>query len=124
MAMDRRKLARFVRFQNLANGYTNARVDMRTIKYNPTTGAIQDVYLFKSDRDGSAAINGSSIQLQLPVELNRQYLRAHHTSSSHITLEAELHPVDAFAGRVKYSGDKETTGDIILVRYRSDIRRW
>src|SRR5438876_5157684 len=106
-----------VKFQNLANGHINARVDMRTIKYNPGTGAVQDAFLFRSDGDGSATVSGPTIQLKLPLELSPQYLKAHHTSSSHISLEAELRPVDAFAGRVRYFGDRATEGDLILVRY-------
>ena len=112
-----------VKFQNLANGHIAANVDMRTIKYDPKGGAVRDAFLFRSDTEGSAAVNGSKILLNLPVELSPQYLKV-HPSSSHIVLDGELEPVDAFAGRVRYRGDKTTTGDIILVRYRSDARRW
>jgi len=113
-----------VTFQNLANGHINARVDMRTIKYSPSNRAIQDAFLFRSDSDGSATISGPTIHINLPVEVSPLYPKAHHASSSHMVLDADLQPVDAFAGRVRYSGDRTYSGDMILVRYRSDVRRW
>ena len=64
------------------------------------------------------------ISLHIPVAVSPEYLKAHHGTNTNAMLDAELQPVDAFAGRVRIVGDETTTGDMILVRYRSDVRKW
>jgi hypothetical protein len=114
-----------VTFQNLANGNISARLDMRSVKHNSRTHGLESTPLFRSANDGSATVTAANtLRLTLPMEMTPQFLKMHPSSPSHVLLNAELQPVEAFAGRVQYTGADVTTGDIILVQYRTDERRW
>ncbi len=117
-----------VKFKSLTNGTISAASDMRAVTADPRTELRTYIIrpVFHSPVEGSVTVNGSSFTLNMPVTVDQQYLRMHHKTSKNVVLDAELQPVDAFAGRVRYLGDEAQplTGDIILVRYRSDVRKW
>jgi hypothetical protein len=115
-----------VKFQSLSNGSVSSAIDLRVLKPDPRNGNnYQIIKAFESDTEGSASVGQQSmISLHLPVLVSPEYRKIHHLSSAHIDIDAELQPVEAFAGRVRYNGDQTTTGDIILVRYRSETRKW
>jgi hypothetical protein len=116
-----------VKFQNLADGTTSAVMETRFVKPDPKTKfqTLQDTLAFKSAAEGTANVSGQSmISLHLPVTVSPEFLKSHHTGSRSVILDAELQPVDAFAGQVRFIGDETATGDMILVRYRSNVRRW
>jgi hypothetical protein len=104
-----------VSFRPMSNGSIQSKVDMRTFKVDEKTGAPQVAAMFKSDGDGSAVIKPDSVQVHLPVVFFDK------PTPYKVNLDGDLTPVDAFAGRVSYG---DFTGDIILVRYRSDVRHW
>src|SRR5258707_7879821 len=105
-----------VKFQKLADGRLVATTDMRMVKPESRTGkSFENIRAFQSDIDGSASIGKRSmISLHLPVLVTPEYRKIHHVTSTHINIDAELQPVDAFAGRARYGGAETPTGDIIL----------
>lgn len=114
-------------FTGLSNGDIRARTEVRAINYSVVNGVskMSTLWQFRSDVDGSASVQGgTTLLLHLPVEVSSEYMRSHHTFAKRINLDAELHPVEAFAGRIQYRGDVSAQGDIILVKYRSDARTW
>lgn len=114
-----------VTFHGLASGGVTARLDMRSVISNPQTHAVEYASLFRSSEDGSVTlVDGHKIELSMPVDTTPQYRKVHPSAPTRLTLNGELYPVEAFAGRVKYDGGDDATGDMILVRYRTDFRRW
>lgn len=116
-----------LKFTNLANGTISARTEMRAITADPHSQF--KTYLtkpaFQSEVDGFVTLNGNSdFSLHLPIVVSDEYLKKHHNHSRVVMLDAELKPVEAFAGKVKYIGDQQGIGDIILVRYCSNLRTW
>jgi hypothetical protein len=116
-----------LKFTNLANGTISARTEMRAVTADPQTQGrtYLDRPAFHSEVDGSVTMNGNSgFILHLPIAVSAEYLKKHHTHSRVVMLDGELKPVDAFAGKIRYLGDEGGLGDIILVRYGSNLRRW
>lgn len=113
-----------VTFQTLAGGGITARTQMRVVKADPhNLRVFRDAVAFLSAADGSATVGqDGTITVHLPVTVTPEYQKSHHADKA-VIIDAELKPVDAFAGRVRYLGDN-TTGDVILVRYKSDVRKW
>jgi len=114
-----------VKFENLADGTIKASVDTRAVRPDPQFKSYQDTLEFRSVEQGSANVSDQRVvSLHLPVQVSQEYMKRRHTTQKNVILDAELQPVDAFAGRVKYVGDKTIIGDMILVRYNSDVRKW
>jgi hypothetical protein len=115
-----------IKFQKLSNGSMSSAIDLRVVKPDPRNGNnYQVIKALESDVEGTASVGQQSvISLHLPVLVTPEYRKIHHVSSAHIDIDAELQPVEAFAGRARYVGDETTSGDIILVRYRSEARKW
>jgi hypothetical protein len=113
-----------LKFMNQANGSITARTEMRVINTGPQSG-FRTYPAFQSEVDGFVTPNGNSgFSLHLPIAVSDEYLKKHHNHSRVVMLDAELKPVQAFAGKVRYIGDQRGIGDIILVRYCSNPRTW
>jgi hypothetical protein len=97
-------------------------ITVKKIMKNGKTATFNDAKPhFASTSDGRVTLNKEG-KFSLFMPIQHAHLPMEQKRDQRLVLEAELSPVVAFAGTVKYQFDDDTsTGDLILIGYQPDL---